>query len=105
MTPNEKKWDDWDWDEDSLAVIACDTKGHGVVLWTAGPHVAYAIEGESLYLDELGLDNAPMGISIWEGKYLWRQGDTEQQEIIEPSGKFRQPTDEEWKAIREGCSS
>lgn len=59
---------DEEWAAPSLAVVAC-RGGRGVVLWYGrGPSLAFEIEeGGSLGLDDLGLDDAPDGISIWTG--------------------------------------
>ena len=97
-----------EWDHDSMAVVACDGSGHGCVLWTTGPHVQHEMtEGGLKELCDLGLDDAPLGISIWIGKYLTIQvsdGDYGREYDVEPKGSFRAPTEEEWSAIRQGRS-
>lgn len=97
-------WNGLSWEWSSKAVIACD--GHdGCVLWCIGAHIRFEIEECGLRaLGDLGLDDAPHGISIWEGKYLWSPGGWEnpQDGEMNPSGSFRAPTAEEWIAIREG---
>jgi hypothetical protein len=92
------------WDKDSLAVIACDGKGNGAVLWTVGPHVRLEMdEGGLRDLGDLGLDDAPAGVSIWVGRYVTDGGGYCNEEAdTYPKGGFRAPTDEEWTAIREG---
>lgn len=92
------------WEDNSFAVVACNGSGVGVVLWTGGPHVAFEISQGSAKLDDLGLDDAPAGISVWEGKYLWHPGSYEypQDGATEPNGRFRSPTLEEWEAIKAG---
>ena len=92
-----------DWSKPSLAVVACDANGHGVVLWTAGPHVYSMINEAGVSdLDLLGLDDAPEGISIWEGTIKTVHHHTpdmnEHDSWLE--GMFREPTDEEWDSIR-----
>lgn len=99
-TVSESSWGDWDWNKASRAVVA---KGHiGCLLWYVGGHISFEIEEVGLYyLDLLGLDSAPPGISIWEGIYEPETdyfGDT----ITHPNGEFRPPTEEEWEAIRKG---
>lgn len=97
-------YDGLDWERDSLAVIACDGNGNGAVLWTVGTHVKFEMEECGLVqLDDLGLDNAPVGISIWTGKYLWSPGPWEcpNDGSTDAVGTFRPPTDEEWRAIHE----
>lgn len=87
-------------------VVAVNTDGgRGVALWhTSDSDIAFEIEQTSHLLDDLGLDDAPVGISIWEGSYVWRPGGYEcpQDGSTDPVGSFRAPTDEEWQAIREG---
>ncbi len=93
-----------DWDLPSRAVVACDGNGNGAVLWTVGPHVAHELNEAGLSgLDDLGLDDAPHGISVWEGMYVtlppsWPESAGD--EGTEPCGKFREPTDQEWEAIK-----
>lgn len=98
-------YQDMDRDKPSLAVIACDGSGQGCVLYTAGPHLQLEIYENNLRaLDELGLDDAPAGISIWEGKILYfKSGSPLEPDCgFEPDvkGAFREPTEEEWTAIR-----
>jgi hypothetical protein len=93
------------WDKNSLAVVANSSAGNGgVILWTAGPHLENEIDSiGSVRLDDLGLDDAPEGISIWEGKYIgYKTGNPMDGEEwdTEAHGKFRTPTDAEWEAIR-----
>lgn len=96
-----------DWDLPSRAVVACDGTGNGVVLWTVGPHVAFEIKEAGLYsLGDLGLDDAPHGISVWEGVYVAPPAPALQEsagdEGTQPVGKFRAPTAGEWVAIKYG---
>ncbi len=96
-----------DWSKPSKAVVASDDMGRGVVLWTAGPHVASCIETEGPRLDDLGLDaDAPEGISVWEGTIRTTHIHTPDCNEWESHlvGTFRAPTDEEWTAIRAGKS-
>lgn len=88
----------------SKAVIASYSDG-GLVLWFTGDSLYGEIDGAgSRDLDDLGLSGAPDGISIWEGHYAWSQGSWEYPQDGEtyPVGKFRDPTEEEWQAIKEG---
>ncbi|KKN80002.1 hypothetical protein LCGC14_0335100 [marine sediment metagenome] len=96
-----------DWDLPSRAVVACDGNGTGAVLWTVGPHLAFEIQ-ECGFVDlaDLGLDGAPLGVSIWEGFYTIegvRPNDPEDNDSASvPNGEFRAPTDQEWEAIKAG---
>ncbi len=106
-TRNEKSYGGWDFSKKSRGVVACDGNGTGTVLWWVGGHLDLEVQEYGLkQLDELGLDDAPHGISIWEGVYIWHSG-VNSEGIDEggdttSQGTFRPPTDEEWAAIREG---
>lgn len=92
-----------DWTKPSLAVIACDGGGQGCVLWTVGPHVTSMIDEAGVReLDLLGLDDAPEGISIWEGSIKTVHHHTPDMNEYDSSleGSFRTPTNEEWESIR-----
>ena len=103
--PTDDRWGPgYDWKKPSRAVCAC-RNGIGQVLWYVGAHIACEIEEGCLDWDDLGLDNAPDGISIWEGIYRFipeytKYGQSEGGSTT-PEGTFRPPTDTEWKAIRE----
>jgi hypothetical protein len=87
----------------SKAVVACNGSGRGAVLWFVGESMRNEIEEAGLSeLEDLGFDDAPRGISIWEGTYIWSRGPYEHPEDgdMAPSGSFREPTREEWEAIR-----
>lgn len=94
--------DDWP----SKAVIACDGDGRGCVLWYEGGALDNEIRECGFHeLSELGLDNAPAGISIWEGTYVWMPGGYECPAdgdfVVGSASAFREPTEDEWVAIRE----
>jgi len=95
----------YDRSKSSLAVLAYNDDGKGCVLWTVGAHVRMEMEEGGLWtLEELGLEPPEPGIWIWEGKYIYsRCGPYGEDCETDPKGEFRQPTDEEWKLIREGC--
>lgn len=97
-------WNDYDWSKPSLAVIASDGNGYGCVIFTVGAHVEFELkEGGLRDLGDLGLDDAPRGISIWEGKtesHRDYEGDVD----TWLKGTFREPTEQEWASIsRGGC--
>ena len=97
MTKEDEEWH-------SKAVIASDG-GDGRVLWYVGGSLRASIdEGGVTCLADLGLDDAPHGISVWEGSYIWSPGGYEYPEDgnLDPSGKFRAPNDAEWEYIKEG---
>ena len=94
------------WDMPSVAVVACDGHGHGCVLYTGGPAVASELAEVSRELADIGLDDAPAGISVWFGRLRawpgsWEHPNDTDSELV---GEFRQPTDAEWCAIRRGES-
>jgi hypothetical protein len=96
-------FDELDWGKPSLAVIACDGNGNGCVLYTAGPHVAMDMHEIGRGLGDIGLDDAPAGISVWEGMTAGGgyAGDGDYHDTY-LEGAFRVPTDDEWLAIRAG---
>ena len=73
----------------------------GVALWWVGAGAWSEIEESGLSdAGGLGPDDAPSGISIWEGNYRAVHGSDDYD--VEPVGKFRAPTAEEWEAIGKG---
>lgn len=103
--PEEPEGPPDEWDEASKAVIA-SRGGHGAILWFRGSAIEHELDAVGGDLSDMGLDDAPDGISIWEGTYVTIRGGGEYDGDYdsEPSGKFRTPTDEEWVAIRENRS-
>jgi hypothetical protein len=96
----------YEWKEiPSRAVIAMSEGEEGCVLWWVGAALSYEHEAGMKSPSDLGLQEAPTGISIWEGQYRTVQCgnplDGYEYET-EPVGTFRAPTDEEWAAIRAG---
>lgn len=92
----------YDWDKTNLAVVV-QSDHDGIVLWYVGGYISNEIESVGNHLDDLGLDDAPEGISVWEGKYSYHSSSWEYYSEgfdSEPHGKFREPTEEEWKAIK-----
>lgn len=90
----------------SRAVVATSDNAAGAVLWWVGAALYYEIaEAGMKTVDDLGLYDAPAGISIWEGTYRTIQCGNPLDGYdyeSEPVGAFRSPTDEEWAAIRAG---
>jgi len=101
----ESQWGpDFKWELPSRAIVAC-RNGVGAVLWFVGAHLTYEMqEGPGTDLCDLGLDDAPDGISVWEGTYhydapaYYSDGEPG---YPEPKGSFRQPTPEEWAKIQQ----
>jgi hypothetical protein len=95
-----------DFKKDSRAVCAMNDTGMGVVLWYGGAWIDTEINvsGQGTMLDDLGLNDAPEGISIWEGRYVVTQMDTyyEEEPDIQAQGKFRELTGAEWRALMFG---
>lgn len=93
----------WDISKPSRLVVSNDAGGNGVVLWGVG-EVMDHVAAISPQLQDLGLDDAPVGVSVWEGESRWFQSGWETVEWdFELKGAFRAPTEEEWGAIRRGA--
>ena len=93
---------DVDWSKPSKAVVVVGEAG-GCVLFSAGPHLDSLMHDAGLSdLSDLGLDDAPDGISIWEGVVKGRRYETVDGYEYESDtvGSFRAPTDEEWASLR-----
>jgi hypothetical protein len=88
------------------ALVACDGRGHGIIiqakqycaLWWDMDQVG------SVDLSDYGLDLAPKGISIWEGKGVWSPGGYEcpQDGQMDFEGEFRRMTAEETAKVQAG---
>lgn len=102
LAPTQHNTDPRNWTKPSLAVIACDGDGNGCVLHTVGPHVTHELDEIGRALGDIGLDDAPEGISIWEGKIKTSGPDHDGEYDAWLDGTFREPTDDEWAAIRAG---
>jgi hypothetical protein len=92
-------WSGIDFAGDSKAVVVNAGGGDGVVLWYEGAHMAIEVVREGPYLDGLGLENAPHGISVWEGKYVPVEDQAPFEYETKPVGMFREPYPDEWAAI------
>jgi hypothetical protein len=106
--PDDDEFQGYNGDIPSRAVVASDGKGRGAVIWWVG--LAFWIEIQEYGvkdLDDLGLDDAPAGLSIWEGQLHSRQcgnpldGIDYETELV---GTFREPTKEEWEEIQDGSA-
>lgn len=99
---NEQEIEAW---TTSAALIAMGPNT-GAVLEYCGSGITLEISEAGLYaLDELGLDDAPLGLSIWEGEYVFEPGYIDGYEAPGegqslPKGKFRELTPEEWEKVR-----
>jgi hypothetical protein len=84
------------------AVVAQGETGCGVVLYSTGEGMRCLLENGPR-LDDVGMDDAPPGIWIWEGGLAGgeraHEGDYND---VYPVGKFREPTEIEWAAIKRG---
>lgn len=91
----------------SQALIAMGPHS-GAVLQYHGSAIEGEISEAGLHaLDELGLDDAPVGLSVWEGEFVYEPGYVDGHEMpgegqTQPAGKFRPLTDEEWDRLRKG---
>jgi hypothetical protein len=84
----------------SKAVIANGNHG-GCVLFYAGPVLEGMNDAGLMHLADLGLDDAPHGISVWEGDLRTTHTNTPDANEYDAIlvGKFRAPTGAEWEAI------
>lgn len=96
-----------EWEDQCWAIIA-NNNGQGCVLaYGGGATLRYEIEEVGCHaLDDLGLDDAPEGISVWEGRYnttgdAGRPGYYDDSIETQPCGRFRSLTDDEWRCLRE----
>lgn len=89
-------WGHYDFSKTSLAVVACDGHGNGCILHHVGGHIAFDLSEVGRGLGDIGLDNAPEGISVWEGRHVGSGED------VTLEGDFRDPTDAEAAAIAAG---
>jgi hypothetical protein len=95
----------WIADKLSRLVVASDGKGNGAAIFAVGAVVLEIDEIVSPQLMDLGLDDAPAGITIWEGRVAyWESGNpldgTEYNSELK--GTFRRLTVEELTAVAEG---
>jgi len=89
----------------ALAVVACDGQGHGCIVWNLG--MQEVLEEAGLHdLSDMGLDDALRGVGVWEGLLVWTHCppvyDGPAEDDFELVGEHREPTSEEWEAIRAG---
>lgn len=93
--------------EVSYALIAQGARS-GTVLQYRGPDISNEIEEVGLSeLDDLGLDDAPEGMSVWTGRYAYIPGYVDGVEApgegqTEPRGTYRRLTRDEWFMLMEG---
>jgi len=87
----------------SKALIAC-MGGTGVLLEYIGSAISWHVDEFSSSLDDLGLDDAPDGLSIWEGTMGSRRVQTQDGDDwdYEVNGAFRDLTPEEWDKLKAG---
>jgi len=87
---------------ESRLVVACNN-GAGCVLYAIGSCWEAWYEGSCSYvLDDNGLDDAPDGISIWEGRMHSWGPDYNGEYDAELRGEFRNLTEKEWNLLAEG---
>lgn len=92
--------------KDCIALVACDGRGHGIIL-QAKQYCALWWDMDqvgSVDLSDYGLDLAPAGVSIWEGKAIWIPGSYEcpQDGSTDFEGDFRRLTSEEAAKVQAG---
>ena len=101
--------------EVKIRIVVAAQDGHGLALWTWTKPTPSKWTVEDYFTDfgrhieDLGLDDAPEGISVWEGDLVttesWTDCGKEYDTELEPANRedpFRDLTDAEWAAIRTG---
>jgi hypothetical protein len=84
-------------------LVVASNNGTGCVLHAVGSCWAAWYEGSgSFALDANCLDNAPDGISIWEGRMHSWGPDRDGEYDAELRGEFRDLTEGEWKLLKKG---
>jgi hypothetical protein len=86
----------------SMALIA-HAYGEGVLLDYTGTNIEGEVDMIGYALGDLGLDDAPDGLSVWEGRYHYDPGFESDHGPPEPSsepvGAFRALTPDEWARL------
>lgn len=87
--------------------LVANHNGHGVVLAAHGMQIEHELSEVGHALDELGLDAAPNGVSVWVGHFVAKT--TAGRIDIDSNylcavGAFSPPTEEEWGALQFGMS-
>lgn len=93
-----------EWPHVAKAVVASDGNGHGAVIEHNGGMLHMDIHDNGLTdLGDLGLDNAPAGLSVFEGHYEGGgyNGYSGDYDDVSLEGDFRDLTRAEWDAIIE----
>lgn len=92
-------------DDDICRAVVANRNGDGVVLWQGGPdYFREFLNDVSWMLSDVGLDDAPDGISIWEGRVVYTHDAYNGDDDAHLNGKFRDPNDAEWAMIRKNES-
>jgi hypothetical protein len=105
--PSEEKQETWrgyDFSKPSKCVV-CYNGNEGCILFYVGAGITFEIEEVGLgSLDDFRFFPDKPGIFIWEGKFAWQDGTYEcpLDGYSKPVGKFRKPTDKEFKKIKNG---
>lgn len=88
------------------AALVANTKNGGVIVCSKpGCDLYYEIhEIGSVNVGDYGLDDAPEGITVWEGNGIWQPGgyETPQDGEMFYEGKFRRLTNEELEKVQKG---
>lgn len=94
----------YDLSKPSRAVVTWNGVG-GSIIWWVGGHIFFQLEG-GRDLDDLGLSTMPgPGVWVWEGIYQVSRGfsyEYPDEVDVWPEGKWREPSEGEWLAIRSG---
>lgn len=97
-----------DFERDSRAVcVVGEEPGVGMVLWHDGAWLDVEINevGRGVMLEDLGIYDVPVGVSIWTGRFVTTRYDSPEIGVdydTEAVGVFRDLTLDEWSALMRG---
>lgn len=106
LRKENREWGGYDFSKPSLAIISfSQLKKQGLLLHGVGGHIMFEVfEMGYIFSDDLGLiPPTSSGIWVWEGKYMFQpEYEDPKNGFMEPVGKWRRPTEEEFLKIRDG---
>ena len=90
-------------DEQVSHALIANGRHNGCVLEYGGPGIEGEIDEHGIHdLDDLGLDDAPLGLSVWEGTAAYWQSGNPMDGLewnAELRGAFRVLTSDEWARV------
>src|SRR3990167_6744841 len=105
-TKTQESEDPRNWEKPSRALIASDGSGNGCILFYCGAHLEEEIRAVGQQLSDLGLDDCPDGVWVWEGVYAGitypSSPNGPEEYDTEIRGNFREPKSFEWLNLVQG---